>query len=328
MRVLVLGGNGWLSGIVAEHARDRGDEVTCLSRGQSGPMPDGVAAVVVDRDGDDALRSVADQDWDVVVDVSSEPGRVRRAVEAFTDRTRSFVYVSSGSVYASTESSPDEDAETFAPLDRDKMDSMAEYGPAKVACEQYVRSAFGDRCLIARAGLIGGPGDDTTRSGYWPLRFARPSNPEQRVLVPDVADLSSQLIDVRDLGAWLIDAAGHVSGTLNLVGEPMPLAAHLAVAQQVAGFAGSTVGVSQSWLEEHGVGFWMGPRSLPLWLPLPKYAGFSTRDGSKARANGLVHRPLADTLRDTLDWELSRPADVQRSAGLTDDEERELLAQV
>jgi nucleoside-diphosphate-sugar epimerase len=327
MRLLVLGGNGWLSGYAADYARDRGDDVTCLSRGVSGPMPDGVTVVTGDRDTDGALDAVAEVDWDVVLDVSSQPGRVRRAVTALAPRTKWFVYVSSGSVYADPAESPDENADVVEPLPGDVMESMEQYGGAKVACEHHVRSAFGDRCVIARAGLIGGPGDDTTRSGYWPLRFARPSNPEGRVLVPDVPDLQTQLIDVRDLAAWLVEAgASGVSGTFNLVGVPMPLASHLAIAAEVAGFGGDRVGVSQDWLQDHDVNAWMGRRSLPLWLPLPEYAGFSSRNGDRARANGLVHRPLADTLRDTLDWELSRAPEVQRGAGLTDDEERDLLA--
>ena len=82
------------------------------------------------------------------------------------------------------------------------MQDMETYGQAKVACEQHVLAAFGaSRSLIARVGLIGGPGDVFDRSGYWPLRFACPVGPAGRVLVPDVPDLATQVLDVRDLAA-------------------------------------------------------------------------------------------------------------------------------
>ncbi len=330
-RVLILGGNGWLGRHLAEFALASGHHVTCLARGVSGQMPIGTEVVIADRDADAALDQVGSRSWDLVIDVSRQPGQVRRAVRSLAPRTDMYAFVSSGSVYADT-SRPgaSEDAPVLAPLAADVMPGMEFYGEAKVACEQAVLAAFGpDRSLIARAGLIGGPGDETTRSGYWPLRFARPSNPAGQVLVPDTPDLMIQLIDVRDLAAWLVRAGcDRRPGTFNAVGEPMPLPEHLQVAQRTAGFTGSVIPVPPGWLAERQVAFWMGPRSLPLWLPLPDYAGFGARDGSRARAAGLSTRPLAVTLRDTLEWELTRPPGTSRGAGLTDAEERDLLAVV
>ncbi len=69
----------------------------------------------------------------------------------------------------------------------------------------------------------------------------------------------------------------------------------------------------------------MGERSLPLWLQLPDDAGFNARDGSAARAAGLTPRPLAETLADTLAWELTRDSSRERRAGLREDDERELI---
>ncbi len=200
---------------------------------------------------------------------------------------------------------------------------MEEYGSAKVACEQAVLEVFGERALIARAGLIGGPGDTSGRSGYWPWRFAHPSGP--RVLVPDAARRSSELIDVRDLAAWLVSSAEQgVGGVFNAVGPELPLGEHLAAAQRVSGFTGDVVAAPEAWLAEQHVEEWMGPRSLPLWLADPDWQGFAARDGAKARAAGLTHRPLEDTLRDALAWEETEEAHPH-GAGLTDDDERALL---
>lgn len=100
MRLLVLGGTAWLGGQVAQAAVSRGDEVTCLARGASGALPADVRWVRADRTQPDAYQAVIGQDWDVVLDVSREPGQARGAVAALAGRTDHWVFVSSGNVYA------------------------------------------------------------------------------------------------------------------------------------------------------------------------------------------------------------------------------------
>jgi hypothetical protein len=70
----------------------------------------------------------------------------------------------------------------------------------------------------------------------------------------------------------------------------------------------------------------MGPRSMPLWIDDPGMRGFATMDTARARADGLVTRPLADTLRAALAYEETREG--SRPTGLTDEEEREVLVAV
>lgn len=328
MRLLVLGGTAWLGGQITTTALARGHRVTCLARGESGSVPDGAGFVHSDRDRPDAYAGVLDAEWDVVVDVSRQPGQVRSAARALADRSRTYVFVSTGSVYAD-HSTPgqDETAPLLPALEGDVMADLETYGEAKVACEQHVVDAFGpDRFLIARAGLIGGPGDVSGRTGYWPLRFARPAAADGSVLVPDAPDLATQVIDVRDLAAWIVDGGARgLSGVFNAKGAIVSLGQHLDTAREVAGHTGPVVAADSHWLLDQGVEPWMGERSLPLWLPLPEYAGFNARDTSAARAAGLVPRPLAQTLADTLAWELTHP-DRPRQAGLSDDDERALLA--
>lgn len=292
-------------------------------------MPEGAALVRADRTRPGAYEALTGQHWDVIVDVSRQPGQVESAVKALAPRASFFVYVSSGNVYAD-HGTPgrNEDGALLPALQGDVMESMDTYGEAKVACERHVQRAFGpDRALIARVGLIGGPGDIFDRTGYWPLRFARPAAEDGAVIVPDAPEMATQVIDVRDLAWWLVVAGSRrVAGIFNATGETVLLPNHLDIARSIAGHAGPVIRADQQWLLDQGVEPWMGERSLPLWLVDPAWLGFNAGDSSRARRAGLSTRPLHQTLADTLAWELTRKTGRTRRAGLPDDDERALLA--
>jgi hypothetical protein len=146
------------------------------------------------------------------------------------------------------------------------------------------------------------------------------------VLVPDLGDAATQVIDVRDLAAWIVDAASDgTGGVFNATGDVVSFDEHIATAREAAGHTGHIVRATPHWLLEHDVRPWMGDRSLPLWLPMPDFAGFSSRDNKAARAAGLSSRPLRETLADTLTWELEQGPDRARGAGLSHEDERALL---
>jgi 2'-hydroxyisoflavone reductase len=328
MRLLVLGGTAWLGRAIASTAVELGHEVTCLARGSSGDPPEGALLVRADRTQPGAYERVAGETWDVAVDLTRQPGQAKSAVAALAARVALFVFVSSGNVYADHSIvGQDEDGALLPALDSDVMESMETYGQAKVACERHVLRGFGsDQTAIARVGLIGGPGDIFDRTGYWPLRFARPARADGAILVPDAPDLPTQVIDVRDLAAWIVEAGTRgTAGIFNVTGETVRFPEHLEIARAVAGHIGPVVRADQRWLLAQGVLEWMGERSLPLWLADPDWIGFNARDSGKAREAGLITRPLEETLEDTLAWELTRDPARTRQAGLSDDDERALL---
>ena len=324
MQLLVLGGTAFLGGEVARQAVDRGWAVTCAARGRSGSCPDGVRAITFDRDTDHGLGQLAGQPWDAVVDLSRQPGQVRRAVRDLT--ARHWVFVSTANVYADQATrGQDESAELLPPLPSATMTQPADYGPAKVACERIIAGT--DSWTIARAGLIAGPGDGWGRLGYWPWRFARDRTAP--VLVPAADDQPVQVIDVRDLAGWLLDcAAGRTGGVFNACGTPTNLGAVLAAARRVAGHTGPVLRASAGWLAAHRVTAWMGERSLPLWLGGDHGLwGFQDHRNDRAIEAGLTLRPLADTLRDTMDWETGERAEP-RAAGIADADHDELVAEL
>lgn len=318
--VLVLGGTGWLSGRVAERWADAGASVTCLARGGR-PAPYGTSLVVGDRGSADAYAEVAARDWDEVVDISSNPDHVAGALAALGERARHWTYVSTVSVYAANdEPGADESAELLAPP---AAGDEEDYGRAKVRAEASVRSALGHRAAIVRPGLIVGPGDPTDRFGYWVGRFALAGDGD--VLTPDVTDRGAQVIDVDDLADFAVGLGRERwTGVVNAVGDPFALERVLADAREVAGHAGEIVSASDEWLEAHEVAYWMGPRSLPLWLP-GDMPGFWTRSNAAYRLLGGRLRPLRDSLARTLADERDRGLDRERRAGLTRADETALL---
>lgn len=324
MRLLVLGGTAWLGGEIVRAALDDGHDVVCMARGER-PAPDGANLVAADRDDPQAYSALAGV-FDAAIDVTMIPTHAKGAVTALRDRVGHWSLVSSCSVYAEHDlPGQDESAPLLSPWDGPF--SIEKYGEAKVACEEAVLSAYDNRALIARPGLITGPGDHSDRTGYWPLRFAHPATDDGSVLMPDAPDASVQLIDARDLAAWLVSSAQRgTTGVFNTTTEPVPFGDYIALSRDVTGHTGEVVSVDQQWISTHGIAPWAGDRSFPLWLPQPEYAGFATRSAAAARAAGLETRPLDESIRDTLGWELEAGPGRVRKAGLSPADERDLIA--
>lgn len=325
LKILILGGTAWLGREFSRQALDRGHTVSCLARGESGPIADGASLIRADRRDQAAYEEARSQDWDTVVEVGWQPGMVRSALAALRARARHWIYVSSVSVYASPAlAGADETAELLAPTERDAVD-IELYGEAKVACELACGEARDGDLLIVRPGLIGGPGDRSDRAGYWAARAAR--DPHGPMLAPDSPQATTQVIDVRDLASWLVGCAEQkLTGTYDAVGPVVPLDEWIEASRQIGGHTGPVVRADPEWLLEQGVAEFMGEDALPLWITDPELRDFCARPGTRALEAGLQRRLVSETLRDTLAWERELGLDRPRKAGISAEREAQLLA--
>ena len=327
MRVLVLGGTVFLGRHVVERLLARGHDVTIVHRGQRGrDLFPQLERVLGDR-ATDLDRLPAGARWDAVVDTSAYvPGVVATSAGLLKDRAGQYVFVSSVSVYDISVPHIDErSAMLELPPDASREEMVPEtYGPLKWLCEREAIAAFGaDRTLIVRPGLIVGPYDQTDRFTYWPLRFARGGD----VLVPDDPAAAIQWIDVRDLAAFIVDAIEQtLSAEVNAVGPARP--AQLAELFESCAAASDvplrTIPVDVPTLLENGITGWI---DLPVWAPRGQgHDGIAHVDPALAIRMGLRHRPLAETVADTLRWAQHARGDEPLNAGLTPEREAELLA--
>jgi 2'-hydroxyisoflavone reductase len=322
VRILILGGTRFLGRAITEAAIGRGDTVTLFNRGMTNPaLFPGVETVTGDRAA--GLSAVAGREWDAVIDVAGyDPRVVRLSAEALAGTAGRYVFVSTCSVYADQGSRAGqlEDAPVL-----ELHDGLTEpdelYGPRKAAAEQIVAGLYGDRALIPRPGMITGPYDPTDRFAYWPRRMALGG----KVLAPgDPGDLV-QFIDARDLAAWITDGVHNGRhGVFNLVGNPIPIAEFLQECRAATFSDADLAWVPSGRLLAAGAAPWMG---VPMWIGDPAVAGgISDVDNARAVAAGLVLRPVIETIRDTLAWDIARGGPDPGKEGLTAEEEQRLLA--
>jgi 2'-hydroxyisoflavone reductase len=325
MRILVLGGTVFLGRTIAEQAVARGHDVVCAARGTAQHGPEGTRWIRWDRDEEPPaeLTAVAP---DAVVDVARLPSHVRRAVAAFPDAHWSFV--STCNVYADEGAGGTAASDLKEPIadDVDPSSSPDAYGAMKVACEQIVRDGV-RAAFVVRPGLVVGPWDPSGRFAYWPVHAAAAAHDHRPLLVPGEPLDPVQVIDVRDLAAWILDAA-EAGATGSFDGNAAPFSRQTFVDALAEGVGAeiATRWVSTGRLVEAGVREWSGPGSVPVWIGEPGYERFMARDVSASLAAGLRTRPLADTVRDTLAWTRTQPNAA--ITGLTRHEEIELLARL
>jgi 2'-hydroxyisoflavone reductase len=336
LRILILGGTGFTGPFQVKYALSRGHKVTVFNRGKTHPgeLPKEAEQLIGDRNGQlDALKG---RQWDVCVDIPTTlPVWVRDAAQVLKGNIDRYVFISTISVY-SDNSKPGMDES--GPLAKyEGADAMKEtretllasryalYGPLKVQSEQETEKWFPGKSLIIRPGLIVGPGDESDRFTYWPVRLERGGE----ILAPGDGKDPVQFIDARDLAEWTIRMVEQgTTGVFNATGPK----SKLTMAEMLNGIKKATKSESQfTWadadfLAAQKVSPWS---DMPVWVPARGDSkGFAEINVNKALSKGLTFRAVPDTTQATLDWFHKQPAERQAKlhAGLTAEREAGVLA--
>ena len=330
LRILILGGTGFIGPHQVEYALSRGHEVTLFNRGRTNShLFPGVEKLVGDRESD--LSALEGRSWDAVVDNSATnaPHWVEASANLLRDSCERYIFVSTRSVYADTSRVPmsiEAPVWTYENAGVERGADRLPYGLGKAISEQIARDVFGeDRTLVFRPGLIIGPGDNTDRFTYWPVRIHRGGE----VLSPGDGTDPVQIIDVRDFGDWLVrmaEAGEH--GTYNVVGPatPRPMSEMLYGIRAVTTAETSFTWVDADFLREAGLRPY---GEMPVWRPARDgFEGFARFDLTPEVEKGLTFRSLADTTAATLEFHFSRPEERQARVfnRLSPEREAEVLA--
>lgn len=306
LRILILGGTGFIGPHMVREALRRGHELTLFNRGRSNSdlFPD-LELLIGDRDG--RLDALEGGEWDAVIDNSGYvPRHVEDSARLLAGRASRYLFISSVSVYASFAAPNDEESPLATMPDETVEEVTGEtYGPMKALCEQRAAEAFGaDRLTVVRPTYICGPGDHTDRYTYWPVRTARGGD----MLWPGTPEDPIQIIDVRDLAAFVIDCLERdVTGTYNAVSPAgaITMGGLLADCLAVTGADTRPVWVPAGFLADQDL---VG--ELPIWSPPEGEGGrLAATSGERAAARGLRIRPPRETARDTLAWWRGLPAE-------------------
>ena len=335
LRILILGGTGFIGPHQVRYALSRGHAITIFNRGrQEEDWPGPVEELLGDRD-TGYLKSLRGRNWDVCIDNPAMlPFWVRDAGLALHDKVKQYVFISTVSAYEENETAgADETAPLAKYTGRDAMAEtqetlrahMAElYGPLKAVSEREVQKLFPGKTTIVRPGLIAGPGDESDRFSYWPVRLSRGGE----VLAPGDGSDPIQVIDVRDLAEWTIRLAeSRTLGVFNATGpaQPMIMREMLATIASSLQVRPTITWVSTQFLEAQHIEAW---GDMPVWVPAQgDSAGFAKRSIGRALRAGLTFRPLPTTSVDTLAWFRQQPDARQAKlrAGLTPDRENAAL---
>ena len=332
LRILILGGTGFTGPFQVRYALSRGHKVTVFNRGKTHPgeLPEGVEQLIGDRNG--RVNALKDRQWDVAVDnPTTLPAWVRDAGQILNGNVERYIFISTISVYADVKDGADENAplqkydgpDAFKEtLEAMKASGYKTYGPLKALSEKEAEKWFPGKTLVIRPGLIVGPGDETDRFTYWPVRIDRSG----KVLAPGTPSDPMQFIDARDLAEWTIRMAeNRETGIYNATGpaKPLTIGDMLGGIKDALGSNANFIWVNIDFLKQQKVEAWS---DMPVWAG--DELGLARTSISRALGKGLTFRPLGDTARDTLAWFKSQPQDRQSKlrAGLTSEREAEVLA--
>jgi len=331
LRILILGGTGFLGPATIEVALAHGHKVTMFNRGKTRPdLFPKVERLQGDRDPKkgEGLKALETGEWDVVIDNSAYyPRMVTASATLLAPRCKQYIVISSISAYKEPNPENGDESAPLATMADPTLEDMGKeyqnYGALKALCEQAAEAAMPGRVTVVRPGYIVGPDDASGRFAYWPVRMDRGGE----IAVPGAPEDPIQLIDVRDLGAWLVRLAEDgTKGVFNGLGPERRMNWGRVI--KACRAATATKG-TLTWIPAEFVAKQEG-LEFPIWAA---YAGDTkgshTWKNARALAAGLRFRPVEQTAKDTLAWYKTQEKlekGRNKLAGPTAEAEAKLLA--
>ncbi len=326
-RILILGGTGFLGPATVAAAQARGHELTLFNRGKTRPgLFPNIETLHGDRDPKigEGLNALANRKWDAVIDNSGYfPRQVSASAKLLAPSLKQYIFISSISVYADNSTEGQDETARLGSTPDPSVEKITEqtFGPLKALCEKTAEEALPGRTAVVRPGYIVGPDDPSGRFTYWPVRIDRGGE----VLAPGSPADPVQLIDVRDLAAWLITLVERgTTEVFNATGPENRLSWGnlLEACRKSTKAENALTWVPGDWVAKQGEDV------FPIWAPyLGETKGFHTWKNTRAVKAGLVFRPYGQTVMDTLRWYRTQgEGERTKLAGPSAAKEAELLA--
>ncbi len=314
LKILFLGGTGFLGPATVDILKANGHEVTLFNRGNREELFPGLELIKGNRITDiepglEPLKAEVEKGrrWDAVIDTASVHTWTENSAEVLKDAADQYVYISSLSAYASMGGEGRKEDDELAQMPDEIADGidrlpydMNYYGAVKARSEAAAERHFPGKATVIRPGLIVGPRDFTHRFTYWPYRVRQGGE----VLAPGSETDPVMFIDVRDLAAFLVRTIEDKSMGVYNANGPVPgdmtIGKLLGACKDVTGSDATFTYVDGEFLAERGIHAW---QHMPVWVPSSgETSGFHQTSLSKAAAAGLKTRPVDETIRDTLEW--------------------------
>ncbi|TBR37509.1 epimerase [Marinomonas agarivorans] len=312
MKVLVLGGTGFLGGAITQAALTKGFDVDVVTRQSKRSENPKLTYLLGDRYDD---LSSLNHSYDLIFDTCAYETNAIKAVLARInlESLERYVFISSTSAYQEyhvPKLSEEKEVNGASQQDLDLANSLpnskktsaysygSSYGPLKRECEIFLEKSLGNKAIMLRSGLLVGAGDYSDRLTWWVRRVDLAGN----VVCPKPQDGNVQLIDVRDAAEFAVDAAiSRCSGIYNLAGHQVSFGSLMNKILYKTANRATLKWVSLHAFTKHNLSPWTDvPLALPEVEALKNFFDISTE---KAQKVGLKLRPIEETIQNILEWD-------------------------
>jgi 2'-hydroxyisoflavone reductase len=306
MKVLVIGGSGYIGSHTVEELLRRGFDVSVFARGNVPvPYPARITLIKGNRHSQQDIVKLRSQRFDAVIDINAynreETQNIINALDGFISR---FVHVSTLAVCKLKPGVPLVESDSLV------TDPNAGYPYDKAECERALRWAHtksGFPFVSIRPTAIFGAHDYLSRENYH-LKRILSGDP---IIIPDSGLTPIWAVYVKDLAAILANAltAEGVQGRSYNLSQPewVSINDHISHIARIAGTQAITAHIPSRLLERLGFNLAHFPYSLPNEMVIRVDTSAAEKDLHFAST------PYFQALHETINWFLERSPELEPS---------------